>query len=102
MEPSPHAPDRTAVHGQISAGNPIESAPDGLATPVSTPGRVRSSLRWTRDRGASVSNRSLTLTPVTLSYSARPLLSRNGRGFRGPFDDLHTAFPLQKNSLFYL
>jgi hypothetical protein len=55
-----------------SNGNPVEGAPDGLATRVSTPCRVRSSLRRTRDRGASVSTRGLTLTRVTPSSYVRP------------------------------
>src|SRR6516165_9199326 len=53
-------------------GNPMEGAPNGLATRVSTPGRVRSSLRRARDRGASVSTRGLTRTRVTPSYDAKP------------------------------
>ena len=40
----------------------MEGAPNGLATRVSMPCRVRSSLRWMRDPQASVSDRSLTLT----------------------------------------
>src|SRR5262245_42887299 len=55
---------------------------------------------WARDRGASVANRGLTLTPVTLSSYAGPLLSRNGRGLRDPYDHLRPAFPLKKSLLF--
>jgi hypothetical protein len=56
----------------MESANPLEGAPNGLATRVSMPGRVRSSLRWARDRNATVSHRGLTLTPVTLSeYAGR-------------------------------
>jgi hypothetical protein len=82
-------------------GNPIEGATNDLATRVSTPGRVRASLRWARDRGASVSKRGLTLTLVTPWSYAGPLLSRNGRGFHNHYDDLLPAFPLHK-SLFFI
>src|SRR6516165_1727845 len=51
---------------RFSPGNPMEGVPNGLATRVSTPCRVRSSLRWARDRGANVSTRGLTLPLVTL------------------------------------
>ena len=53
-------------------GNPLEGAPNGLATRVSMLCRVRSSLWWVRDRDATVSHRGLTRTPVTLSeYAGR-------------------------------
>jgi hypothetical protein len=57
---------------------------------------------WARDRGASISKRGLTLTLVTLSEDAGPLLSRTRREFHDQDDDLHTAFPLKKISPFYL
>jgi hypothetical protein len=82
--------------------NPMEGAPSGLARRVSTPGRVRSSLPWARERGATVSNRRLTLTPVTLSSYARPLRSRTGRGSHDCFDHLLPSLPLKIISLFYL
>jgi hypothetical protein len=78
-EQSSHEPDRTAVHDPQAAGNPLEGVPDGLATRVSIPYRMRSSLRWARDRGASVSNRDLTLTLVTTGYS-----TGTGKQGRGP------------------
>ena len=46
---------------------PDRGRPNGLATRVSTPWRVRSSLRRARDRGANVSTRGLALTRVTPS-----------------------------------
>ena len=61
-----HALERMAVDGPESAGNPIEGAANVLATRVSTPGRLRSSRRWARERGALVSTRGLTLALVTL------------------------------------
>ena len=54
----------------VTIANPIEGAPNGLATRVSMPGRLRSSLRWVRDRNATVSHRRLTRTPVTDSEYA--------------------------------
>ena len=63
-----HEPQVLAIIGRDA--NPIEGAPNGLATRVSMPGRLRSSLRWTRDPEARVSHRRLTLTPVTLSEYA--------------------------------
>jgi hypothetical protein len=57
-------------YAEISFANPIEGTPNGLATRVSMPCRVRSSLRWARDRKTTVSHRGLTLTPVTLSEYA--------------------------------
>jgi hypothetical protein len=87
---------------RFSPGNPIEGAPNGLATRVSAPCRVRSSLRWARDPEASVSTRDLTLTLVTLSSYARPLRIRTCRGFHDRYEDLRAAFPLKKISPFYL
>jgi hypothetical protein len=38
-EPSPHAPERTVVHGTKSAGSAAEGVLNVLARRVSTPGR---------------------------------------------------------------
>jgi hypothetical protein len=78
----------------------MEGAPNGLATRVSMPGRVRSSLRRMRDPQASVSDRSLTLTPVTLSSYIGPLLIRNGRRFQDQYHHFLPTFPLKKSPLF--
>jgi hypothetical protein len=78
----------------------MEGVPNGLATRVSRPGRVRPSLRWARERGASVSKRGLTLTPVTLSPYAGPRRSRTGRRFHDRNDHPSPAFPLKKSLLF--
>jgi hypothetical protein len=80
----------------------MEGAPKGLARRVSPPGSVRSSLRWARERGATVSNRGLTLTPVTLWAYPGPLRIQSCPGFHDRFDDLPPTFPLKKISLFYL
>ncbi len=47
---------------EVLSGNPIEGIPNGLATRVSMPGRVRSSLRWPKDPEAGLSSGGLTLT----------------------------------------
>ena len=64
------------------------------------PCRLRSSLRWVRDRNATVSHRRLTRTPVTLSSYAGPLLIRNGRRFQDQYDHFLPTFPLKKSLLF--
>ena len=83
-----------------STGNPVEGVSNGLATRVSMPCRVRSPLRWTRDPEASVSNRILTLTLVTLSSYAGSLPIRNGRRFRDQYDHFLPTFLLKKSLLF--
>ena len=87
---------------RFSTGNPVEGVSNGLATRVSMPCRVRSPLRWTRDPEASVSNRRLTLTLVTLSSYAGSLPIRNGRRFRHQYDHFLPTSPLKKISPFYL
>jgi hypothetical protein len=59
-------------YAEISFANPMEGVPSGLATRVSTPGRVRSSRPWARERGASASKPGLTLMSVTPVSYARP------------------------------
>jgi NADPH-dependent curcumin reductase CurA len=48
------------MRGRMNAGfsyaNPMEGGPNGLARRVSTPGRLPSSRRWARERGARLPN----------------------------------------------
>jgi hypothetical protein len=55
--------------------------------------------RWTQQPFLDAP-RDLTLTLVTLSSYAGPLLIRTGRGFHDRYDDLRHAFPLKKNLSF--